>query len=130
MKVNHIGYAVRSLDKARDDFERLGFVFESPIEDKDRNVIIAFGNKDGYRIELISPLIKDKQSPVDNYLSKSFGTPYHFCYSSSSFEEDIENLIQKGFKVILKPMPAIAFSGRQVVFLISQYFGLMEIVEE
>ena len=129
MKIAHIGYAVKRIDRAQSSFEKIGFVFEPVINDNDRNVKLAFGTKDGYRIELVSPLDKSLESPVDQYLSNSIGTPYHICYESEDFENDLENLKNQGYKVIIEPKPAIAFGGKRVVFLMNIGFGLMEIVE-
>ena len=129
MNINHIGYAVKRIDRAIDVFEELGFTFEEMIEDTDRNVKIAFGEKDGYRIELVSPLNKVRKSPVDQYLICMPGTPYHICYESNDFDQEIERLKQRNFKVIIEPRSAIAFGGKRVVFLMNIGFGLMEIVE-
>ena len=129
MKVDHIGYAVKRIDRAQDSFEKLGFVFESVIDDADRNVKLAFGEKDGYRIELVAPLDKKAQSPVDQYLSNAVGTPYHICYQSNELDRDVEELKNRGFKVVIEPKSAIAFGGRRVVFMMNIGFGLMEIVE-
>lgn len=130
MKIDHIGYAVKRIEQALSSFEKLGFSFESIIDDTNRNVKIAFGNKDGYRIELVAPLDKKLESPVDQYLSNLMGTPYHICYKSSEFDTEIENLKQQGFKVIIEAKPAIAFGGKRVVFMMNIGFGLMEIVEK
>lgn len=129
MKIDHIGYAVKRIDRAIASFEKLGFSFESVIEDYDRNVKLVFGDNDGYRIELVSPLDKGKESPVDQYLSNIPGTPYHICYQSADFDNEIESLKQKGFKEVIAPSKAIAFDGRRVVFMMNLGFGLMEIVE-
>lgn len=129
MNIDHIGYAVKRIEKAQKAFEKLGFVFEPVINDTDRNVKLAFGIKDGYRIELVSPLDKNQKSPVDQYLSNSIGTPYHICYESSCFENDLDELIIQGYKVIIEPKPAVAFGGKKVAFLMNIGFGLMEIVE-
>lgn len=111
MKINHIGYAVRSIDKAVDSFKELGFDFGPIIDDATRNVQISFGENDGYRIELVSPLDKGVPSPVDTYLTSSIGTPYHICYESAHFIADIEMLEGKGFKVVIPPQPAVALGG-------------------
>ena len=129
MKINHIGYAVKRIERAITSFEKLGFGFEQIIDDTDRNVRLAFGNKDGYRIELVSPLDAKVDSPVDQYLGNSVGMPYHICYESDDLDNEIEELKKQGFKVILEPKPAVAFNGKRVVFLINIGFGLMEIVE-
>ena len=129
MKIDHIGYAVKRLDRAINSFEELGFIFEHVIDDTDRNVKLAFGEKDGYRIELVAPLDKKIESPVDQYLSNAVGTPYHICYASNRFDTEIEELKSQGFKVVIDPKPAVAFGGRRVVFMMNIGFGLMEIVE-
>lgn len=130
MKIDHIGYAVRRIDRAIDAFKELGFNFCEMIDDTDRNVKLAFGEKDGYRIELVSPLDKEKTSPVDQYVDRMPGIPYHICYCSSDFDRDIEALKRRGYKVIIEPKPAIAFDGKRVAFLMNIGFGLMEIVEK
>lgn len=129
MKIDHIGYAVKRIDRALTAFQKLGFEFEPVIDDTDRNVKLAFGNKDGYRIELVAPLDKKQESPVDQYLSNAVGTPYHICYESDSLDAEIEELAKQGFKVVIEPRPAVAFGGRRVVFMMNIGFGLMEIVE-
>ena len=129
MKINHIGYAVKRIDRAITAFQKLGYEFEPVIDDTDRNVKLAFGNKDGYRIELVAPLDKRQESPVDQYLSNAVGTPYHICYESESLDAEIEELKAQGYKVVIEPIPAVAFGGRRVVFMMNIGFGLMEIVE-
>jgi methylmalonyl-CoA/ethylmalonyl-CoA epimerase len=129
MKIDHIGYAVKRIDRAITAFQKLGYEFEPAIDDKDRNVKLAFGSKDGYRIELVAPLDKKLESPVDQYLSNAVGTPYHICYESESLDVEIEELKAQGYKVVIEPRPAVAFGGRRVVFMMNLGFGLMEIVE-
>ncbi len=129
MRIDHIGYAVKRMDRAQSSFEKLGFSFEQVVDDTDRNVKITFGINDGYRIELVAPLDKNLKSPVDQYLGNASGTPYHICYESDNFDNEIESLKRQGFKVVIEPRPAAAFDGRRVVFMMNLGFGLMEIVE-
>ena len=129
MKIDHIGYAVKRIDRAITAFQKLGYEFEPVIDDTDRNVKLAFGDKDGYRIELVAPLDKKQGSPVDQYLSNAVGTPYHICYESDNLDSEIEELKVQGYKVVIEPRPAVAFGGRRVVFMMNIGFGLLEIVE-
>ena len=129
MKIDHIGYAVKRIDRAMDAFQKLGFQFEPVIDDTDRNVKLAFGVKDGYRIELVAPLNKKAESPVDQYLSNAVGTPYHICYESEDLDKEVEELKSQGYKVVIEPRPAVAFGDRRVVFMMNIGFGLMEVVE-
>ena len=128
MKVDHIGYAVKSIEKAKKALEPLGYRFEETVEDRDRNIHIAFGELDGYRIELVAPI--SEGSPVDMQLSRLGPTPYHICYQSPDLEAEIENLKASRFKVTVPPAPAVAFGNKRVVFLYSLAVGLIEIVEE
>ncbi len=108
--------------------EALGWSFEDTIDDEDRNVALAFGDLDGYRIELVAPL-HGGDSPVSELLAKSGPTPYHICYCSEDFDADIKALEAKRFKVTVPPASAVAFGGRRVVFMYSLPVGLIEIVE-
>ena len=130
MKIDHIGYAVKRIDRALDSFEKLGFTFEPVVDDTDRNVRLSYRTKDGYRIELVAPLDKKRESPVDQYLTNVPGMPYHICHESAELEKDLEKLKSQGFKVILEPRTAVAFGERRVVFMMNLGFGLMEIVEK
>ena len=129
MKIDHIGYAVRNIDLAVKSFRELGFGFGSVFEDHSRNIMIIFGENNGYRIELCSPLHKNIESPLDVYLKSSFGIPYHLCFISNDIDEDMEELIKQGYRVIVEPQPAIAFEGRKVVFLMNRSIGIVELVE-
>ena len=128
MRVDHIGYAVKNIEKARKSLEILGYVFEPVIEDVDRNVYLCFGELDGYRVELVAPI--SDESPVDMYLSKIGSTPYHICYKSSEIEADIERLKANRYKISIPLAPAVAFNNKRVVFLYSLSAGLIEIVED
>lgn len=129
MKVDHIGYAVKKIEKAIESFKILGYQFEEIIDDTTRNIKICFGIKDGYRVELIQPMDRTKESPVDTYLSKIGATAYHICYVSDEFEKDIDDLKSKGFKVVISPQEAVAFKNKRVVFMVNLTIGLIEIVE-
>lgn len=128
MKIDHIGYAVKNIDKAKKSLEAIGYVFDDIVEDLDRNIYISFGEMDGYRIELVSPI--SEGSPVDMQLSKLGATPYHICYKSADIEADIKQLQSHRFKVSIPLAPAVAFGNKRVVFMYSLSVGLIEIVEE
>ena len=128
MKIDHIGYAVKNIEKSKTAMEILGYKFGNIIEDNDRNIYIAFGELNGYRVELVSPI--SSGSPVDMHLSKIGPTPYHICYKSDDIEKDIAQLEENKFKVTIPLAPAVAFGGKRVVFMYSLAIGLIEIVEE
>lgn len=109
MIVDHIGYAVRDIDRARTEFEGLGYTFEESVFDVDRNVCIQFGNNGEYRVELISVMDREKEAPVVDVLKKNGPTPYHICYRSSDLATDIEKLKKKNWIVMIPRARALAF---------------------
>ncbi len=128
MIIDHIGYAVEDVDDGKKALEALGFSFEPVVEDSDRGIRIAFGKHGEYRVELVAPMREN--SPVSALLKKVGSTPYHFCYASDNIETDVAELVNRRFKVLIPPAPAVAFDGRRVVFLYSLAIGIVEIVEK
>ena len=56
LTIHHIGYLVKKIVPAIRSFEALGFqVVREVIRDDIREVDICFLEKDGYRVELVSP---------------------------------------------------------------------------
>jgi len=114
MKVDHIGYAVRSIAKAREFFELLGFYATSgEVIDITQKSRILFLTDDNTRIELIEPISED--SPTVKLLSRIGPTPYHLCFTTKCFDRTFDEMKDKAI-VIMDKMPAQAFEGRRVAF--------------
>lgn len=129
MRVHHIGYLVKKIDRAIPQFEKLGFVKNGEIVyDEIRDIDILFMNNDAYCIELVSP--KSEKSVTWDLLKKMGATPYHLCYYSSNLEEDIDNLREAGYVPAGEPLPAPALGNKRVVFMYSRYSGMIELCEE
>lgn len=127
MTIDHVGYAVKDIGKAQEAMSVLGYIFGSVIRDLDRNIQIAFGEMDRYRVELVAPM--GDGSPVDGFLGKGGAMPYHICYRSTDMDSDVARLKAAGYRVVVPMAPAVAFGGKKVVFLYSLQAGLVEIVE-
>lgn len=95
MKVHHVGFLTKNLERSRADFLLLGYSVEKPSAyDHIRKVNIEFLTNGGYRVELIEPCGKD--SPLYPLLKRYKNTPYHLCYESADFENDINALSNDG----------------------------------
>lgn len=128
MKIHHVGYLVKKMDKAVDSFTVLGFCSISDmIYDQHRDVDIQFMEKDGYVVELVSP--KSDSSVVSNLIKIYKNAPYHFCYESDSFEDDLKMLESSHFTRFDEPCPAPALCDRRVCFLQSPQIGMIELLE-
>jgi len=129
MKVHHVGYAVKSIEDARKEFELLGFRCESEtVLDNIRKVRILFMTNDTCRIELIEP--NESDNPIESILKKVGSSPYHICYESEDIENDARLLKEKGFRVISDVSEAPALGNKNVCFLYSKDIGIIELVQE
>lgn len=129
LKIHHIGYLVKKINAAVKEFERLGFTMIHGITHDDyRKIDICFLEKDGYMIELVSPT--DPSSVVAGLLKKYKNSPYHICYESEHFEEDLAKLQEEGYAAIDTPTPAPAIGFRPVVFLMNASLGMIELLKK
>ena len=122
MNIHHIGYLVKKGPKAQAAFESLGYIAEG---EWTHDEILQ---KDGYRIELVSPYAPD--SVVSGLIRTYKNAPYHLCYEAENFEKELAELEENGYIRIDEPTPAPAIGGRRVVFLMHPAAGMLELLEE
>lgn len=132
MKLHHYGYAVKSIEKALTEFEKLGYIAQSEIIiDPIQGVKLLFlNNGSDHLIELVSPIDKEIESPITKILQKNGATLYHICYEVENMEESVNNLKSNRYVVVLNPTPAVAFDNRRICFLYNPNLGLIEILEK
>lgn len=128
LKVHHVGYLIKKIDAAIRSFENLGYsIVQETVYDDIRKVDICFMEKDGYCVELISPV--SEESVVYGLLKRYKNSPYHICYETGDFEKDYETLLSNGFIAVDTPTPAPALQDREVVFLTSAHMGMIELIK-
>jgi methylmalonyl-CoA/ethylmalonyl-CoA epimerase len=129
MKLHHIGYAVKSIEKSLSAFQILGFEKEGNVtHDRKRNVKIQFIRNDNIIFELVEPI--NTNSPVSKLLNKNGSIPYHFCLISNNIDSTIKKLRREGFVLLNKKETAPAINNRNVVFLFHKEIGLIELLED
>ncbi len=126
-KIHHIGYLVKKIEKAQETFASLGYqVEQDTVYDPIRDVNICFLQKDGYRVELISPV--SERSVVAGLLKKYKNCPYHICYEVGDYESASAALSAAGFLAIDTPTEAPALGGRKAAFFSSPVIGMAELL--
>jgi len=127
MKLHHLGMAVRDLSDARHYMERLGAtVITEVFNDETQNVKVQFIDLGGQPIELVAPL--GTPSPVDGVL-KSGRRWYHLCYEVADLDDTIKEWSSRGAILLGRPVPAVAFQGRRIVFMMTDQQDLFEFLE-
>ncbi len=126
-KIHHIGYLVRRLDRALEQFKKLGFESkDEAIYDTGRDADIAFMSRDGYSIELVCP---HKTSGIYPLLRKTGNSPYHMCFETNDIDKETARLEAEGYTVFIPKQVAPAIGGSaEVVFLIHAALGMIELV--
>jgi len=131
MRFHHIGYAVRDIRKYLDDFLVPMFLpisITDPVADSIQRVRVCFVEMPGGTlIELVEPL--GENSPVDSVIGSSRGGVYHTCYEVEDLDAEIRRFRSKRCLPLGKPVPAAAFDGRRIVFLLTPERDLVELVE-
>jgi catechol 2,3-dioxygenase-like lactoylglutathione lyase family enzyme len=127
---HHIGIAVRDLAEAIPIYKSL-FSYEltsGPFSDPIQNVSVCFlsRGKGDTALELVAPL--GPNSPIDRVLKKG-GGPYHVCYSVPNIGSAIAHLTAQGCLLISGPVPAVAFEMREIAWLMTEAYLLVELVQ-
>jgi methylmalonyl-CoA/ethylmalonyl-CoA epimerase len=131
MRFHHVGYAVQDIRKYLADFLVPMFSplhVTDPVADPIQQVTVCFAEMPGGAvIELVEPL--GDKSPVRSILGSSRGGLYHLCYEVDDLDHEVERFRGKGCLPLGKPVPAAAFNGRRIVFLLTPQRDLIELLE-
>ena len=128
MRIHHVGYLVKKTEKAIQAFEALGYRrTREPVLDEYRQADICFLEKDGYVVELVSPV--SRESVVADLIKRLGNTPYHICYETDRMEEDLARLQEQHYVMCSELHEAVALDDRKVCFLIHPYLGMIELLE-
>ncbi|MBQ9609850.1 MAG: VOC family protein [Lachnospiraceae bacterium] len=144
MKIHHIGYFVKNIEKSKKKYEELGFRVSPKAGNQDiqydyeRNIKILFmdNGTDDLLIELIELLDSTKPSPVDFIIKGGAGgysdsIPYHICYEVDDIDESIAELRKKHFILINEKAPTTeVLYHKNVCFLYNKAAGMIELIEK
>lgn len=127
--INHIGYAVRDIQKTAQYYLDAGWQLSTIFEEEIQQSKIAFLTKESFpKIELVAPLNAGSPSPVDTYLQKIGCGTYHVCYDVDDIERAVEDLYDEGFKPLFEPVESVAMEGHKICYLYHLHVGLIELV--
>jgi len=128
-KIDHIGVAVQSIDKALSLFrEVLGMELGGAEEVATQKVKVAFLPVGDTRLELLEPTQED--SNVGKFLASKGEGIHHVALKVTNIEEALERLKKEGVRLI-NEQPVPGAHGSRIAFLHPKgTFGmLLELVE-
>lgn len=128
---DHVGIVAADADKGCLDLARSLGATEATrrFDDPGLTVSVRFlRDPSGMVYEIIAPL--GENSVVSETLKKQANLLNQLAYKTKNFLEDVKILRQQGFFPLGDAKPALAFSGAQVLFLLSPMGYIVELIEE
>jgi methylmalonyl-CoA/ethylmalonyl-CoA epimerase len=117
-RFHHVGLAVRSIGSIHPG----AVIHADPIQ----GVKVSFLDWGGMTLELVEP--DGAGSPVEKSL-RSGAKLLHVCFEVPDLEAAIAAARSAGFSKLRDPVPAVAFGGRQIAWVYSAVYGLVELLE-
>jgi methylmalonyl-CoA/ethylmalonyl-CoA epimerase len=131
MHFHHVGYVTANIDRFVKDFFRPVFTplaISAKVSDPIQRVTACFARMQcGTLIELVEPF--GENSPVDSVIVSNRGGVYHLCYEVEDLNRELARCRLKGCMPLSRPVPAAAFGGRRIVFLLTPQRDLIELLE-
>ena len=136
-RLHHIGVAVTDVVAATEPYVAgLGMVpIGDVVRDEVQRVDLRFlagpgdpadtGPGSGVALELVAPY--DDASPVAGHLLRQVGA-YHACYEVPDLDVALARLRSARFRVLAEPVPAVAFDGRPIAWLLAPSRHLVELL--
>ncbi len=130
-RLHHVGFVVDSIDSVAERFAKsLGAEWDGKITfDPLQGVKVSFiwgSDPAATSIELVEPAATD--SPVSRFLERGGGL-HHLCYEVENLEEELNYSRSVGGVVVRQPLPAVAFGGRRIAWVITRDKLAVEFLE-
>ncbi|MBU0675408.1 MAG: methylmalonyl-CoA epimerase [Proteobacteria bacterium] len=114
-KIDHLGFAVHSIDKARFFYETvLGLTCDGEETVDSQRVRIAFYRIGEIHLELLEPT--DRESPVAKFLEKNGEGIHHIAYATDDIPAQLNRAAEAGARLI-NENPVQGAGGKLVAFL-------------
>ena len=130
LRLHHVGILVGDIpDSVAQYVNRFGYQVKSDlIHDPKQQARVQFVRLpgDSVYLEFVTP--DGPQSRLSGALSKGGGL-HHLCYSADDIDSACADLRSKGMTLVRPPIPAVAFEGRRIAWLMGRDRLLMELVE-
>jgi methylmalonyl-CoA/ethylmalonyl-CoA epimerase len=127
MTFHHIGVACRDLVTETEAFRLLGYEAEAEdFVDSRQGIRGRFLIGSGPRLELLVGL--PGSSVLTPWLKKGLKF-YHQAFVVQNLDVSVEELCQKGGRLVSPPVPAVAFGGHQIAFVMLRNLALVELIQ-
>jgi len=114
-KIEHLGIAVKDIDKANALYEQLlGVAPYKQEEVESEAVITSFFKVGESKIELLAST--DEEGPIGKFITKKGEGIHHIAFDVDDIEKELDRLEKEGFQIINK-VPKRGADNKLVAFL-------------
>ncbi len=126
-RFHHLGVATRRIAREADGWRSFGYRQEGEVfEDPRQGIRGVFLVGAGPRLELLEAL--PGSTVLDGWLERGIKI-YHQAFEVPDLPTALADLTARGAKIVVEPVPAIAFGGRKISFLMLPVLHLIELIE-
>jgi methylmalonyl-CoA/ethylmalonyl-CoA epimerase len=131
VKLHHLGFVLASIEKSAAGFAQSlcatwdGKIILDPVQ-KVRVTFLQGAHSGDALFELIEP--HGPGSPVSRFLTRGGGL-HHVCYEVEDLDAQLAFCKSVSSTVVRKPVPAVAFGGRHIAWVLTKKRLLVEYLE-
>lgn len=126
---HHVGVACRDIEAEASRWLGLGYAREGgAFEDPRQGVRGLFLSGQSPRLELLEAIEEGDGGVLGPWLAADIKL-YHLAYETDSLSDAIAHMRAQGAKVVVPPVPAVAFCGREIAFVMLPNRMLIELID-
>lgn len=117
MQIDHIGIAVKSVEKGIKHWEKtFGYhqATEIVVNTRQRVRVVFLEKKDSIPIKLIEP--SEVSSPITAFVRQGGGL-HHLCFMCENVDAEVKKLQENRLRVLAYPQPGEAFENEKIAFV-------------
>jgi methylmalonyl-CoA/ethylmalonyl-CoA epimerase len=124
---HHVGVACRDIERERRELEHVGYAPEgTEFMDPIQGIKGLFLAEPGSRLELVSPTAPG--GVLQPWLDRG-SKMYHLAFVVADLRLELDRLIGFRGRLVVGPVPAVAFGGRDIAFVMLPNMMLVELIQ-
>ena len=129
MKIDHICFAFGNIGEGI-DYWRDVFAYHQMtdvvINTRQKVKVVFMEQTDSVLVKLIEPL--EDNAVLQRFIQRGGGF-HHLCVKSDKMEEGIDELREKGLRLMVPPQPGEAFNNQPIAFMLGKYGMNVEVID-
>lgn len=129
MVIDHLGIVVTSIEEGIRHWESVfGYqqMTDVVVNTRQKVKVVFLAKEQSMTIKLIEPV--DETSPIFR-LAKRGGGLHHLCFKCENIDGEIDNLTEKGLRVLSQPAPGEAFENENIAFIFAKQGLNIELID-